>query len=95
MKHVTLEKPDSVSNSTPPVKSLDMLQPGEEAIITGYSDDLTDDEIRLLEMGLIIGSVVRFIKIAPFGDPIQIRLRGFDLSLRRKLARSIFAMPIR
>ncbi|MDQ7053269.1 MAG: FeoA family protein [candidate division KSB1 bacterium] len=74
------------------VFSLDDLKPGEEAIIAGYRDDIAD-ELRLLEMGLIIGSVVRLVKFAPFGDPIQIRVRGTDLSLRRALAKSILTRP--
>lgn len=72
--------------------TLDNLRPGEEAIIAGYTDEIAD-ELRILEMGLIIGSVVRFIKHAPFGDPIQIRVRGFDLFLRRKLAKRIITQP--
>ncbi|RMD99822.1 MAG: ferrous iron transport protein A [Calditrichaeota bacterium] len=74
--------------------TLDDLRPGDEAIIAGYSDEAAD-ELRLLEMGLIIGSVVRLVKYAPFGDPIQIRVRGYDLSLRRSMARDIFAKPTR
>ncbi|MFQ5631038.1 MAG: ferrous iron transport protein A [bacterium] len=74
--------------------TLDSLRPGEEAIISGYETEVEDDALRLLEMGLIIGSVVRFVKQAPFGDPIQIRIRGFDLSLRRNLARGIIATPL-
>jgi len=69
-------------------KSIDALEPGEEAVITGYTE-AAQNEVRLLEMGLIIGSMVRFIKQAPFGDPIQIRVRGFNLSLRRNLAKCI------
>ncbi|MCA9734375.1 ferrous iron transport protein A [candidate division KSB1 bacterium] len=68
--------------------TLDDLTPGEEAVISGYSNEL-GDEFRLLEMGLIIGSKIQFIKNAPFGDPIQVRLRGYDLSLRRELAKRI------
>ncbi len=72
--------------------TLEDLQPGDEAIISGYSDEIAD-ELRLLEMGLIIGSAVRMIRRAPLGDPLQIRIRGFDLSLRRDVARGILATP--
>ncbi len=75
------------------VATLDDLKPGEEAVITGYSQHL-EDELRVLEMGLIIGSVVRLVKCAPFGDPIQIRVRGADLSLRRAIAKGILTQPI-
>ena len=70
--------------------TIDSMKPGEEAVITGYTEDIAD-EIRLLEVGLIVGTIVRFIKKAPFGDPIQIRVRGFDLFLRRNLAKGIIA----
>ncbi len=72
--------------------TLEDLQPGDEAIISGYSEEIAD-ELRLLEMGLIIGSAVRMIRRAPLGDPLQIRIRGFDLSLRRNVARGILATP--
>ena len=38
---------------------------------------------RLLDMGLIPKTKVKLIKIAPMGDPIEIRLRGYELTLRR------------
>ncbi len=80
------------TDSSDYVFSLDDLKPGEEAVIAGYQDDIAD-EMRLLEMGLIIGSIVRLVKIAPFGDPIQIRVRGTDISLRRALAKRILTRP--
>lgn len=44
---------------------------------------------RLMEMGLIPGVSVRVVKSAPFGDPIEIRLRGYSLAVRRNDAESI------
>ena len=38
--------------------------------------------LRLLEMGLVEGTVVTLLKRAPTGDPLQFRVRGFHLSLR-------------
>lgn len=77
---------------TQQVLTLDDLQPGEEAVISGYSEEIAD-ELRLLEMGLIIGTVVRLVRYAPFRDPIQINVRGCNLSLRRKMARCILLRP--
>ena len=37
---------------------------------------------RLLDMGLIPGTTVTVIKVAPMGDPIEIRVRGYELTLR-------------
>lgn len=39
--------------------------------------------IRLLDMGIIPGTEVEIVKFAPMGDPMQIRLRGYELTLRR------------
>lgn len=37
---------------------------------------------RLLDMGLIPGTAIRKVKVAPTGDPIQIFIRGYELTLR-------------
>jgi Fe2+ transport system protein FeoA len=44
---------------------------------------------RLMEMGLLPGTSVEVVRVAPLGDPIEVRLRGYSLSLRRADARSI------
>ena len=44
---------------------------------------------RLLEMGVIPGVTVRVIKKAPFGDPIEVRVRGYSLAMRRTEADAI------
>jgi len=44
---------------------------------------------RLMEMGLVPGARVRVIKAAPLGDPIEVRVRGYHLALRRAEAQSI------
>lgn len=38
---------------------------------------------RLEEMGLTVGTVVHVVKVAPFGDPVEIDLRGYRLCLRK------------
>lgn len=45
--------------------------------------------LRFLDMGLIPGTKVMLQKIAPMGDPIQIRLRGYELTIRREDAAKI------
>ena len=45
--------------------------------------------LRFLDMGLIPGTKVTLQKVAPMGDPIQIRLRGYELSIRREDAGKI------
>lgn len=44
---------------------------------------------RLMEMGVVPGALVRAIKAAPLGDPIEIRVRGYNLALRRNEAQAI------
>ena len=44
---------------------------------------------RLMEMGVIPGVAVRMVKSAPFGDPIEIKVRGYSLALRRSEAESV------
>jgi len=39
--------------------------------------------IRLLEMGITPGTVVRVLGRAPFGDPLELQVRGYRLSIRR------------
>ncbi|MBN8576448.1 MAG: ferrous iron transport protein A [Cyclobacteriaceae bacterium] len=56
------------------------MLPGETAVISGFDDDALS--VKLMEMGLLPGTVVRFNFSAPFGDPICITVSGYDLSLR-------------
>ena len=68
--------------------SLDQLQVGQKALIEAVrgSDTIVQ---RLLEMGLLEGEPIQVINIAPLGDPIEIRLRDYRLSLRRSEAARI------
>ena len=45
--------------------------------------------LRFLDMGLIPGTKVLLQKVAPMGDPIQIQVRGYELTIRREDARKI------
>jgi ferrous iron transport protein A len=68
--------------------TLDQLQTGQRAYIEALegSDGLTQ---RLLEMGLLEGEEVEVVGFAPLGDPMEIRLRDYRLSLRRREAARI------
>ena len=44
---------------------------------------------RLMEMGVIPGVSVQVVKMAPFGDPIEVRVRGYSLAMRRTEADAI------
>jgi Fe2+ transport system protein A len=45
--------------------------------------------LRLMQMGVVPGAPVSVVKSAPLGDPIQVRIRDYDLALRRAEARTI------
>jgi ferrous iron transport protein A len=44
---------------------------------------------RLMEMGVIPGVLLEVLKTAPFGDPIEVRVRGYNLAMRRSEAEAI------
>jgi ferrous iron transport protein A len=44
---------------------------------------------RLMEMGVVPGVLVRVVKSAPFGDPLEIRVRGYHLAMRKNEADAI------
>lgn len=68
--------------------TLDMLPLGQEAVITAVGGDGAL-RCHLLDMGLIPRTAVRVEKVAPLGDPIELRIRGYALSLRKEDARNI------
>lgn len=63
------------------------MTPGETAVISGFSDDQIS--VKLLEMGFLPGTAVRFNFTAPLGDPVCVSVSGYDLSLRLEEASSI------
>jgi len=48
---------------------------------------------RLLEMGLLVGTPVELVRFAPLGDPVEIKVRGYHLTLRKHEADLIFVQP--
>ncbi len=69
-------------------KSLAELEIGQRAIVKDVEGE-GRMAVRLLEMGFVPGVEVALIKRAPFGDPLELRLRGYHVSLRRAEARAI------
>ncbi|MDY5612448.1 FeoA family protein [Dysosmobacter sp.] len=68
--------------------TLDTLPIGQQAVITAVGGEGAL-RCRLLDMGLIPKTTIRVEKIAPLGDPIELRVRGYALSLRKEDARNI------
>ena len=48
---------------------------------------------RLLEMGLLVGTTLQLVRFAPLGDPVEIKVRGYHLTLRRQDAEQILVEP--
>lgn len=64
------------------MKTLADLRVGESASVAAI--DGTDEiSIRLMEMGLVPGTDFTLLGTAPLGDPLEIELRGYRLSLRK------------
>jgi Fe2+ transport system protein FeoA len=73
--------------------TLDQIRVGGKARVTGIEGDRRLVQ-RLLEMGLIDGERVCVAGRAPLGDPIEIRLRDYRLSLRTSEAKLVRVAPI-
>lgn len=61
---------------------------GESAKVTAVNGNNQVTK-RLMEMGIVPGVSVRMIKSAPFGDPLEIRVRGYHLAMRKSEADQI------
>lgn len=69
-------------------RTLDQLQEGQQAVIT---EIIGTGAIRrrLLDMGLTRGAEIKMVRMSPLGDPVEYKLRGYHLSLRKAEARLI------
>jgi Fe2+ transport system protein FeoA len=68
--------------------TLDTLKPGDGAVVRGLHGEAEVAE-RLMEMGLIVGTTLKVVKFAPLGDPMEILMRGYHLTLRRAEAAGV------
>ncbi|MEG2420534.1 MAG: FeoB small GTPase domain-containing protein, partial [Oscillospiraceae bacterium] len=74
-------------------QTLEFLPTGETAVILSVGGEKGPLKRRLVDMGLTPGTKVTVRKVAPFGDPIEVRLRGYELSLRKEDAGQITVCP--
>ena len=70
------------------LKILASLKSGQRGRIKAISLDARNRR-RLMEMGLIAGTEFLLVRFAPLGDPLEVRVRGYHLSLRKEEARHI------
>jgi ferrous iron transport protein A len=64
------------------------LKPGQEGVVTSIGEKGPVRK-RIMDMGVTPGAMVKVIKVAPLGDPIEINIRGYELSLRKSEAGQI------
>jgi len=69
-------------------KTLRDLRPGERAVVAALAGEPLSKR-RLADMGITPGVSVFMRKAAPFGDPIEISLRGYELTLRKSEAENV------
>ena len=73
------------------MRPLSSLTPGERAVVARI-DIPPDQRGRLLEMGLLPGTSLELVRFAPLGDPVEIKLRNYHLSLRKLEADKILVL---
>ncbi|MEA5403056.1 FeoA family protein [Arcicella sp. DC2W] len=72
---------------TKPMKTIADLKIGERGVIVNFTDQGLS--LKLLEMGCLPGTQVTMTHIAPFGDPIAVKVSGYVLSMRLNEASTI------
>jgi len=65
------------------------LRVGDRARVLGFTEGGKAYRRKLLSMGLTPGVEIAVIRVAPMGDPVEIRVRGFALSLRKDEAEAL------
>jgi len=65
------------------------LSVGDKAIVTGFAAGQKEYRSRLLAMGVTKGIELELTRVAPLGDPLEISVRGFSLSLRKAEATAV------
>lgn len=71
---------------------LSALPVGTTAVVRELSKTGTAS-VRLREMGLLVGTKIVFVRAAPLGDPLEITVRGYHLTLRKSEAEQILVEP--
>ena len=70
------------------IKNLSELNPKDKGIIKKIEKSGSLKR-KLLDMGVIPGSSIEIVKFAPLGDPVDVKIRGYHLSLRKEEASQI------
>lgn len=71
------------------MKTLNQLTPGQRATVKGVTGEGSAIYQRLMEMGVFEGAELEVVRFAPLGDPMEVRLHGYHLSLRKAEAAAV------
>ena len=72
----------------PALQPLTSVAPGTTATVAEIKLP-AESRPRLMEMGLLVGTTVELVRFAPLGDPVEINIRGYKLTLRKHEAEQI------
>ncbi len=70
------------------IKTLNQLEKGEKGKINAFKGK-SEFKKHLMEMGFVRGSDVKVERVAPLGDPIEVKIKGYSISLRKEDAKKI------
>jgi Fe2+ transport system protein FeoA len=79
--------------STDETSALSTLSPGQKGRVAAI-DLPGEQKQRLLEMGLTVGTEFVVVRYAPLGDPLEIKVRGYHLSLRKSDAKGVLVVRL-
>ena len=71
-----------------------LMVPGDKAKVVKLSGRAALRK-KMLDMGIISGVMIEMIRLAPLGDPVQIKIKGYHLSLRKTEASHILIRRLR
>ena len=77
-----------MSAASQPLTSLGV---GQRAVVSEIKIP-AENRGRILEMGLLVGTTVELVRFAPLGDPVEIKVRGYNLSIRKHEAEQILVV---
>jgi ferrous iron transport protein A len=78
-----------VDESTMPI-TLREMGPGDQGRVQGFAEGGRAYRRRLLSMGLTPGAEFQVVRVAPLGDPVEVRVRGTSVTLRRDEALALY-----
>ncbi len=70
------------------------LKANDRVEVTGFQKDSKEMTSKLMAMGITRGAVVKVLRFAPLGDPIDIEVKGISLSLRKEEAKLVFVRRV-